>query len=98
MTELDLEIAIQELDKFDLVTVLETPRVEDLWRLKYGINMKHDNGNSRNKHAILAAERTNNSAELEMFELEFESLNRLDYLMYDHAKELHQKFALDLTT
>ena len=95
VTEKDLEIAKRELDKFDLVTVLEMPDVAKIWTAKYGMNIQHRNANMK-YNEIYAAERERDEdfdQNLQRFQEEFEILNRFDYMLYDYAKQLHAGFS-----
>ena len=97
VTAKDLEIAKRELDKFDLVTVLEMPDVIKIWAAKYGMNILHRNRNTKYDD-IYAAERDrdeNFDQNLQRFQEEFEILNRFDYMLYDYAKQLHKKFSIN---
>ena len=97
VTEKDLEIAKRELDKFDLVTVLEMPDVIKIWAAKYGMNILHRNRNTKYDD-IYAAERDrdeNFDQNLQRFQEEFEMLNRFHYMLYDYAKQLHKKFSIN---
>ena len=90
VTEQDLEIAKGELDKFDLVTVLEMPNLGDLWKEKYGMNIRHSNGNKK-YNQIYAAERDKDEdfdEKFKKFEQEFKRWNHFDYLLYEYAREV----------
>ena len=91
---------MKALDQFDLVTVLEMSDSSALWEAKYGMKIEHSNGCGKYK-GVYAAERRKDKKfdrKWKEFEQEFEALNRVDYLLYGHANELHRGFALQLNT
>merc|ERR1712087_796239 len=95
VTDDDLAIAMEELEKFDLVTVLEMPDTAVLWKAKYGMEIQHKNVDQKyNRTEIFEEERRNdNGFDLKYaeFEREFRRWNRFDYILYDRAKELHRE-------
>ena len=96
VTEHDLEIAKKELNKFDLVTVLEMSDAAALWKAQYGMTMTHSNGNKKYDE-IYAAERKKDkdfNDKFKKFEESFRRWNHFDYVLYEYAQELHRKFAL----
>lgn len=100
VTERDLDTAKRELDRFDLVTVLEMDGAADLWRIKYGVDVLHLNSQSDHKHSqkeeAFAVERRKNplfDKEFERFEREFKTVNYVDCLLYEYAKRLHRQFS-----
>jgi len=98
VTEEDLEIAKRELDKFDLVVVMEIDDSAQLWRANCGFNIEHRKANIQYEQ-IYAAEREADSdfdEKWEGFRVEYERLNRFDYEIYEYAKELHRRFAAGL--
>lgn len=100
VTEKDLETAKRELDKFDLVTVMEMPDVSDVWSAKYGFNMQHWNSNMKYEEQFAAERERDKDFDQKLLEFrkEFEILNRFDYMLYDYAKQLHQKFAINASS
>merc|ERR1719273_2518872 len=56
VTEKHLQIAKRELDKFDLVVVMEMDDAADLWRANCGLSIEHRNANIHYQQ-IYAAER-----------------------------------------
>ena len=98
VTENDLETAKSELDKFDLVTVLEMPDNAALWSAKYGIDVGHIN-RQRAYSETFDAERARDPAfdkKLMDFEQEFIRLNHFDYALYEYAEKLHRAFGVQL--
>ena len=99
VTEEDLEIAKRELDKFDLVVVMEMDDAAKLWKANHGFNIEHRKTNNKYEK-IYAAERKADSdfdEKMERFRMEYEHWNRFDYALYEHAKELHRRFAAELS-
>lgn len=89
VSESDFETAKRELDCFDLVTVLEMEDYDRLWLARYGLNILHLNINHKKGHLDAQRER----GRLKEFEEEYRELNHFDFLLYEHAKELHRGFA-----
>lgn len=96
VTVQDLDTAKRKLDTFDLVTVMEMPDNAMLWKAKYGMEMGHVN-HQKSYNSTFTSESEQDAEfyfKFNQFEREFEELNRMDYLLYQHAKELHCKFAV----
>jgi len=91
-----LDVAKSEMDKFDLVTVLEMESASDLWAAKYGLEVQRVNAQTKYDE-IYAAERKKHygfDREFKKFQEEYERLNRFDYLLYEYAQGLHRAFAV----
>eukprot|EP01084_Bolivina_argentea_P121421 215162_1 len=87
VTHMDLIIAKQELDKFDLVSILDKPETLKLWRFKYGLILLHENkGHSKQyigmKHELIE------------FEKQYKVLNQFDYQLYEYAINLSSNMYL----
>eukprot|EP01084_Bolivina_argentea_P238761 401154_1 len=76
----DLQIAKHELDKFDMVSVLDKYETLELWTIKYGLSITHKNANQGSNKM--------NHEGLDEFETEFKILNQYDYQLYEYALEL----------
>ena len=90
VTEQDLETAKKELDKFDLVTVLEETQGAVLWQRKYNIIIEGHNAKINKKHNASRI-----AQEIGDFKQEYQRLNRFDYALYKYAVQISNRMEME---